>query len=471
MKTKSPREVLDQALRKRVPEDLNLLPQIATRFAKGKNAMKSTQKRALGTTLALLVLLAALFTWPMAVTALQRLFGYIPSVGYVAQGAPIRVLKAPVSVTRDGITVTINNLIITSEKTFIDGPVFSGVPDSAYPSEQDIILGQGCRQDAYLRLPDGAKIVIELDMPPLPADVNKVTFVLSCIFNTLPGTVPENWELPLEFVPAPPNLTVMPVIEILPSPSPSPEAKTAVAPENILAVTKVLEIGDSYILMGEFRSDIVKATLPAGAEVMGPGSPDEVAFKDVNGDEINATWPGNIEEALWPESAHPEAGAWAFQVNKKFAAPLTMTYKTSPSIPAGPQAVAEFEFDAGEDPQPGQEWLLNKDLDVGGHLIRLVSITVGFQQGYVFRLESDDPQVIGLNLDLAGYTSTGFSGGGSGGPETKWTKNVGINYAKLPTGKLKIVLSNLMLGGESHTYQLQWSPGAMPITIIATPTP
>jgi hypothetical protein len=470
MSPKSYRKVLDHALRERVPDDINLLPQISTQFAKGQSLMKARMKITMGVTLALIAFAIALLTVPGVVQALRQLFGYIPGVGYVDRGSPIRVLKAPVSVTRAGITATINSITITSNKTVIDSPaLFSGVPESAYPPERNVTLGQGCRPDEYLRLPDGTKMMVYGDMPPLPADVNKAVYVIPCIFNTLPGTVPENWELPLEFVPAPPSLTVVPVIEILPSPSPSPEANTAPAPQSVLAVTKVLEIGDSYVLMGEFRSDLVKASLPANAQVMGPSPDENVMVKDANGQEINATFPDDIDDALWPTDGHPDASTWAIRIDKKFAAPLTMTYTVSPSIPAAPQITTEFDFDAGKDPQPKQQWLLNKDLDMGGHIIRLVSITVSFKQGYVFRLESDDPQIAGLDVSLAGYTPIGWSGGG--GPETKWTKNVGMDYAKIPTGKLKIVLSNLYLHAESQTYQLQWSPDPAQIEIVATPTP
>ncbi len=39
--------------------------------------------------------------------AIGRSLGYIPGTGIVEQGAPIRVLAEPVSLTRDGITLTI----------------------------------------------------------------------------------------------------------------------------------------------------------------------------------------------------------------------------------------------------------------------------------------------------------------------------------------------------------------------------
>ena len=44
------------------------------------------------------------------------------------------------------------------------------------------------------------------DYPAIPADVNEAVLVIPCLANTLPGKAPENWELPLRFVPAPEGL-------------------------------------------------------------------------------------------------------------------------------------------------------------------------------------------------------------------------------------------------------------------------
>ena len=60
--------------------------------------------------------------------------------------------------------------------------------------------------------------------PPLPAAVNDAKLVISCLFHTRPGAAPEDWEIPLHFVPAPPDVTAFPVIEI-----PTPTAPAAAA--------------------------------------------------------------------------------------------------------------------------------------------------------------------------------------------------------------------------------------------------
>jgi hypothetical protein len=47
------------------------------------------------------------------VAAMQKLFGYIPGVGMVSQDAPLRVLAEPVTVERDGITLTVSQVVLS----------------------------------------------------------------------------------------------------------------------------------------------------------------------------------------------------------------------------------------------------------------------------------------------------------------------------------------------------------------------
>jgi hypothetical protein len=465
----SSRDILEAAARDFVPDDLNLTPQVVAQAQKGiPSIMKLKMKLVTALVLILVALIVTLISLPGAVNAMKRLFGYIPGVGIVEEGMPIRVLKEPVSVTRDGVTVTVPKAILTSDKTSISYQV-SGVPHSAYPDNEAV---SGCINMEYLRLPDGTRLdmIGSGSLMPLPPDVNEATFVLPCIFNTLPGTVPEDWELPLQFVPAPPDLTVVPVTEILPSPSPSPQADTPAAAQNPLVITKVLEIGGSYVLMGELRYDLAKdGSLPVGAWWQVTNG---VKISDASGQEIFYSYPNDIDV---PPSSQPDTETWAYQVDKGFPPPLTITYSGSFIVPADPQIKVTFEFDAGPDPQPGQEWLLNRDFEMGGHTIRLVSITAGShtnvprEGGYDFRFESDTG-VSGVSVDIAGYTPNGGGGGGGGGPAaSQW--GVGLSYSEMPKGELTVVLSNLLLVGPSRTFQVQWSPDSSQAGLSMTPTP
>ena len=331
MKTKTPREVLDQALRKRVPEDLNLLPQIATRFAKGKNAMKSRQKRRLGTALALLVLLAALFTWPMAVTALQRLFGYILGVGMVEPGITLRTLAEPVVVEREGVTVTVEKGTADSQKTILRVSV-AGVDANGGPyCDNPSIL---------LRLADGTTLAENggygnigdpsqpgytnlITFPVLPAGSDDVTLEIPCLWRV---TKPENWKIPLHFVPAD-GTGVNPVIE-LPSVTPTaPAAFETVQPTKSpygisLALEKVVPLDDGYLLIGSLRW--TDKTVNIGPYFENSYNLQAV---DANGQVVALEEP---ERSAWDLLPSVEAGSlitqWIYKVSgKQHAWPLTLT--------------------------------------------------------------------------------------------------------------------------------------------------
>ena len=103
--------------------------------------------------------------------------------------------------------------------------------------------------------------------------------------------------------------------------------------------------------------------------------------------------PFRTTRSLQLPPSQPDAEPWVYQIGKTFTPPLTITYTGRYTIPADPNAKAEFEFDAGTNPQPGQEWVLNQDFELAGHKVRLVSIQAVSQSGYGFSFESSDPAV------------------------------------------------------------------------------
>ena len=455
---------LDNIAHRGIPENTDLWPQIAACLER-KDAVHLNSKTRLAwtVTLAVLVLLAV----SSAAYALDNLLGYIPGVGIVEQGTPIRVLAEPVSLTRNGVTVVVTQATITGNKTSLDYRVF-GVPHGAYPDGEAVT---GCVSGEYLRLPDGTKIDVVDNMPSIPATINTATFVMPCILNTLPGTVPQNWELPLRFVPAPPNLTVLPVTEILPSATSTAVANTPVSLENPLVVTKVLEIGNSYIIMGEFRYNLSKdVTIPIGSWWQGNG---RVEVTDATGQSVPYTFPNNIDE---PTPSGPDSWiTWIYQVQKDFVPPLTFSYQGKVISPIGSKEQAQFEFDAGPNPQSGQQWALNKDFKLGGYSIQLVSVSFDANGGYGFHFKADPGASANLiSVEIAGYTpECGGGGGGNGDLSTvEFAVNICVaDMAKAPKGNIKATLSFQALTRTDRSFSLQWQPAPSQAASIETSTP
>ncbi|TET32390.1 MAG: DUF4179 domain-containing protein, partial [Anaerolineales bacterium] len=290
-----------------------------------------------------LMIISTLVIGPQRVyAAVRQLFGYIPGVGIVDQSSPIRMLAEPVSVTRDGITVSVNQAVLNATETRLDFGV-SGVPLSAYPKEEAV---SGCIEREYLRLPDGTEISLNA---PIPANVDKATFVLPCIFNTLPGTSPTDWELPLHFVAPPPDLTILPVIDVTPQATPTgsnpgpngetPTATTVATTQAAVLVDKIIETEDGYMLLGSVRPDI-----PEGSWLQVTGA---ATILDADGKKVSYSFPNDVQPL--DDSSLAQGGfGWAMQIKGtgvKF--PLTIHFSGVIISQVDPQASAEITIDVG----------------------------------------------------------------------------------------------------------------------------
>lgn len=414
-------------------------------------------KPAWGVALAFLSILVIgiLAVGPQRVVAVVgRMFGYIPEVGIVEQGAPIRVLAEPVSATRDGITVSVNQATLTYDRTQIDFGV-SGVPLSAYPPND---ATAGCIEPAYLRLPDGTTANLAV---PLSNSVNEVTFVMPCIANTLNGTTPVDWELPLRFIPAPPDLIVLPVIDVTPShpvmqPSlpvtqagtpvmtngPAPTAEPLAAAR--VAVERVIETEAGYILIGSVQPQVSEGSW---LQITGPA-----VIRDANGRKVTYSFPNNWQALAGP-SFNQGGDTWALEINgSEVSFPVTISYSGIVITQVDPMASAQIPFDAGPDPQPEQVWTLNQDVELAGYTVRLISVTA-YEDGYAFRIDPG-PNLSGVNVQIDGHSADGGGGGGAWGG----IFSTSLAYSQLPTGALTIVLSNPLANSPTETWQGQWQP-------------
>jgi len=256
-------ERLQQALEgiaaRQIPETTNLWPRLAERLEERKSLMQNLRARP---ALALFILLLALALLTGAAYAVGKSLGYLPGVGIIDQSAPIRVLAEPVSMTREGITVTVKQAALTADQTVVVYTV-ENVPWEARPHTENV---HGCFATPFLRLPDGSELELiegggemggaRFVYPAIPPQVNEATFFLPCIEETLPGKSPVNWQLPLHFVPAPPDLTVVPVIEIQPTATAETDQPMVVTETptigatSPITLTHAMQIGDQYVLLG-----------------------------------------------------------------------------------------------------------------------------------------------------------------------------------------------------------------------------
>ena len=479
MKNIRMKDALENIARRGVPEDTNLWPSISARLER-KSMIMTLRARPV---LLLLTILLALTLLTGVAYAIGRSLGYIPGIGLIDQGAPLRVLAEPVTITRDGVTITVTEAVLSTDKTVIFVKV-EGVPSEAYPTDESI----GCMGNANLRLADGT--ILEggyigaggwthfenrLEYASISAQVNDAMLTFDCIGFTKPGTLPENWEVPLRFVPAPPSMTVAPVIE-LSTPAVTNIPAVGVTSTPVLSNTmtlngitltleKFVEVEDRYQLYGSL--DLSGATLPAQGYF---NTMAMIRMTDANGNRIPF-------EAVQSEPQDntvydPNKVAWIYRTNQKaFAAPLTLTLawvemQIAPQIP--------FELDLGSNPQIGQTWEINRDLTFEGHTVRLLSAQL---------VESNDPQwasslkftyedkeggvFINVMDDVPQKPLIEVMGGGGGGGPLTGIRVASMAYGEIPSGLRRFTISADVPYRINGPWQVVWNP---PSTTEPIPT-
>lgn len=479
--------ILDVVAGDQVPKDLDLTPNIMARIQKRKGArMLPRTKFMYAVALVAIVMIVLLYTVPGMAAAIGRWFGYIPGIGFVREGQ-IRVLAEPVSLTRDGITVTVEQVVLDPERSALVYSV-EGIPSTAIVSAP---TDQHCLYAVSLRLPDRAPGTSPLlaspegiqtwasgyqhrfYYPPIPAAVNDATLVINCLFNTRPGAAPEDWEIPLRFVPAPPDVTVFPVIEIPTLTAPvltatpvtsvtettANPAVTEASPEPVLmtlTLDRAVQMDDGYLI---YASVHWKDTPFIWADVTDPN--ETLHLLDANGQDMRYELRYDEQTGIDQDQRQTVFAIKTAPIQN--ASPLTLALE-SVSVDL-PVKGTSFIFDPGPNPKPGQTWTLNQTIKVGEYNLLVKSATAD-GSGYSFEMSSDKGI---LNATLADFDhpAGGDGGGGSGGNPGE-NFSYGIHYAGgLPNGLVTVSILSIGVRHIQHM-QAQWTPPAASPHLLLT---
>jgi len=206
-----------------------------------------------------IALITVLAIGPTKVLAqIQNWLGLHPDLGLIQPDTQLRVLKEPSSQTLDGVTVEVYDGTLSADKSYIYLSI-TGVPTSAYPHNEN---SSGCLTPHYLETKDGQiyQAYGDSEYEVIPSDVNELELVIPCIHNTMPGTAPEHWRIPLEFVQAEEPLELTPVY-VFPTETPN-------ANKTSIVISHSLVEDDNLILAGYIRNlDEKYRNLVGGLEV------------------------------------------------------------------------------------------------------------------------------------------------------------------------------------------------------------
>jgi hypothetical protein len=259
------------------------------------------------------------------------------------------------------------------------------------------------------------------------------------------------------------------VIEIFPSQTPSVFSINNLLGTSLLEINKVMDIGDQFILMGEFKDPVVKDdTLPAGSWWV----PKNVSIIGDDGREVPRNFSNDFD---LPSPTTTDSEPWLFQLKKDFVPPITITWIGEIISPVGSKEQVAFEFDAGQNPQEGSQWEVNKDFKLGKYNIRLVSIR-SYAGGYSFDFLAEPGASANLiSVDIAGYTPTCGGGGGGSDFSEEFDREVCVANSSdspdFPHGKLVFVINFQALERRNKSYQVKWTPDPSQTEPFATFTP
>jgi hypothetical protein len=420
---------------------------------------------------------------PSVRAAIQHWFGYVPGIGLVSEGQ-IRVLVEPVSVTREGITLKIEEVLVDSTQTTV---VYSVEGLALDMLDTDPLANvPGCYQDAILRLPEEEFTSTNLagtswitgyqhkaTYPAIPFTINDVTLVMPCVRSVLPGKAPENWELPFNLIPAPPDMTAFPVIEIstpveaTSTVLPPIEPSTNLVPDGIsLTLDRAVQMDDGYLIYATLHWE------NTGFSALDFFDPTMFHLLDANGKEITYSFDYDANNSLTPGRGQTEFAIRTSPI--QVAGPLTLVVD---SVAVTVATDASFMFDPGPDPKPGQVWELNQNIDVGyGHSLRVLSAkfptppleNLPQQAGFSFDMQSETGVTNAMLFDLA-HPLAGGGGGGGGGSAGIFS--AGFSYAgAMPEGPITVNVETIsvnLLG----PWKASWTPPLNEGQIAPTPQP
>lgn len=311
--------------------------------------------------LAVLGLIAA---GPRNVMALiDRLLVYLPGIGFVQNDEKTLYLSSPLTVEKDGISITIEQAVADAKNTIIAYRIDNLPPgnDCVYDGNKLLFA------DGKTRLPIGGGLNgnhARIEFFPMPAGEKKAVLLISRDQNAQACTAPLTWEIEIPFGPVPADAPLLPVtrntesklLSVTPADISNPDQKTG---KIHFTLDHSVELPYGYLLSGKVTWDGFKW---GNAGV----SPENIRVTDAAG--VNIPVEPNDEGTKNNEIIFKLKG-------KGFKNPLTVQFLALTVLEMH-NPVATFTFDAGKNPQVGQTWKLDKKIEIEGFPVTIQTISV-----------------------------------------------------------------------------------------------
>lgn len=471
MNLKETAQILDDISGRHVPQDVNLLPGVLSKVQKTNHTARNHRARIALIFMSIIAVFTLLFTFPEIASAMRKLLGFIPGIGLVNQDSPLRVLAEPVTVTRDGFTVTVENAVLDSKHTIItykvEGPFNPGDTQSTNS------LDNTCFSSAELHLPDGTIDQLANGIPSVtwnngyrtqysyiavPDKVQQAELVLPCIYSLQLGSHPENWKIPLNFVSAPDDLTIYPIgLENTPA-SESPSQGQSNIKVNL---ENVIPLADGQLVQVRIdwsNTHAVSVTL----------DPKDVEILDASGKQVSFE---PSSEAIDPGEFDLQSRVFGFKTS-----PLTDLGSAKIILKAASEVTyntfEQFTITPGSANLENEVIDVNSDIDLNGHILHIKNVTIDRIDGNAtlsVEMESNDGIIAAGIFDLDNSTFSGASSeiiSSDSQLHQFWISN---NYeGDLPNGQITLTVMNYTLR-EQGSWQVDWTPMPAPSNEMSAP--
>jgi len=461
MKPMTPHQILDEIAQEHTPQHVHLSNGILSQIRKENQKTMNTRRTAIGF-LVLAALLVVLLNNPTVVRAIQRLLGYVPGVGMVEQSAALRMLESPVEMKRGDTVVKVMQAVLDAEHTLVEIQVENlPAPSSPQTAQSDNM----CHQYPLLRLKDGTTLRGKTStadfwlsgyrrtmvFPALPLSDDSAVLVVPCLEGSYPEADEPAWEISMQFVAAPPDMTVFPLID-LPTPTAAPtftpqqqptlqqNARIPAADELSLNLSKYIQTDDGVILAGGMQTAATDFHISAVDTIA-------IHLHDAAGQDIPLEEDYSLIDSLSDEMLGITAPIIVRSAGGYTPGKATLTVDSA-WVDVNVSGVT-FDFDLGQNPQPNQTWQLDQVVKIAGYTIRFTTAQMDpHSNGLTFQYEA--PNTIGgvVVMDLDHKIL-----GGGGGPGS-----TGFTYAgEFPQGVLHLTVTGLSVnitGGWQTTVEL-----------------
>lgn len=406
-----------------------------------------------------ILLLVIVLSTPGVARALKQWLGFVPEIGLVEQSPQLRILRSPVSVTRDGITLTVEQVIAEKDSIELAYSV-SGIPAGMLRSQADQSAGQdlycsGADMYPNLQLDDGT--VLASDPMPLggrwrtdgyiaghsfstvlPGAENQVTFLLTCLQDTNRKVAPTEWSVPLTLVAAPADYVIgEPVYEVDPT--------TVTQPVNsgiTFEVEGVVPQDDGVHIFFNFTSADDSSSYLAVR-------PAKMFVVDSTGAQIELI-------NVLPWSPFDQIERWEYRtVSMPAKGDLVIIIEGAQIFYLAQDL--KFEFTPGDQLKLGQTRDLGYEFEINGYALTVESarwIELDGHPGFKFTIASNSPDVK-LSAELMDMTPSGMWST-TGNPEPAQSITTGFVYESTIPETIQVTFNTIHVQIDG-TWQAGWT--------------